>query len=202
MKTFIVAALLLGSNASDKTLVRSSPGTLVPVRACPPVANLAVNPEALNTSGYWTANAAVAPDGTVTADRLATVTVAERYVASVVPGGALLNRTFTMSAYCRAVSGTPTMYMGVTDGAAWATGQACQTACDLNALDYRRCTVTCTYTASGSSTTIGIVPFSPVGHLGNSNVAALTVDCWGLQLVEGAKPGRYDAVSGWRSRCP
>jgi hypothetical protein len=169
---------------------------------CMPRPNLAANPEALNINGYWTANAAVAPDGTTTADRLATATVAERYVVNLTPGGgAVLNRTFTLSAYCKAVSGTPTMYMGVTDGASWNEGHACQSACVLNATTYTRCAVTCTYTASGASTTVGMVPFSPVGHLGNGNVAALNVDCWGLKPEEGPRPTRYVAASGWRGRC-
>jgi hypothetical protein len=169
---------------------------------CAPRTNLAPNPEALNVNGYWTANASVAPDGTTTADRLGTITVADRYVVTVTPGGgAILNRTFTESAYCQAVSGTASLYMGITDAAAWNPGQACQSLCTLTATSYTRCAVTCTFTASGASTQIGMVPFAVTGHLGNGNLAVLNANCWGLKLEEGPRPTRYVAASGWRGRC-
>ena len=159
--------------------------------------NLVLQSQTFNTS--WTlgnlsafgsgsvADATVAPDGTLTADRLA-VSTASAYVSLLQAVNVTASTTYTFSYWLNtttSLSGNTIRIYNVTGAADIVAGQAC-----VYSGGWVR--QTCTFTTPVGCTQIYVYPLS-VG------VGAGTVgqyfDIWGAQLVQGSVPGDYVATT-------
>ena len=86
--------------------------------------NLLTKTEAFNDTGAWTkpasvtvnADAATAPNGTLTADQLVTVATQDNYIAQTVAGVNATGRTWSFSFYAKCDSGTKTVPVFIDDG--------------------------------------------------------------------------------------
>ena len=86
--------------------------------------NLLTKTETFNDTGAWTkpasvtvnADAATAPNGTLTADQLVTVATQDNYIAQTVAGVNATGRTWSFSFYAKCDSGTKTVPVFIDDG--------------------------------------------------------------------------------------
>lgn len=119
--------LLVASNAGGKTLVRTQPGTTVPI-ACSTWTNTLLWSSSFNNSA-WTkgsgisvsADAASAPDGTTTADRATVPTPGAGSSAYQTISGLAPLTTYTMSLWVWTDTGTKTFRLSRTNHATWVT---------------------------------------------------------------------------------
>jgi len=129
-----------------------------------------------------TVNAATAPDGTLTADRIdfgATTNEGDYSIVGQLPAGSA-SATVNASVYLRTVSGTGTLYLGVIRSGAGTN--VASTACALTTT-WTRCTVERAASVAGGANLI-MGPWSYDAAQPNAQ-PALSVYVWGAQLEVG-----------------
>jgi hypothetical protein len=159
--------------------------------------NLLLQSQTFNTS--WTlgnlsafgsgsvADATIAPDGTLTADRLA-VSTASAYVSLLQIVNVTASTTYTFSYWLNtttSLSGNTIRIYNVTGAADIVAGQAC-----VYSGGWVR--QTCTFTTPVGCTQIYVYPISVTVGAGT---VGQYFDIWGAQLVQGSVPGDYVATT-------
>lgn len=145
------------------------------------------------TAPIVTANLALAPNNTLTADRIVfpPVVIAVQGVSQVWQDIAIVNgTTYTFTIYVQAVSGGLIQYLWIYDGAS-NVGLA---ACNFVASTITRCQTTFTSTQTGT----GRFHFgnNRFGLSGSTDTVATTVYAWGTVAEDSSAPTSYMPTSG------
>jgi hypothetical protein len=157
-------------------------------------------------SSTITANTAIAPDGTATADKLSETAVTAAFSAVQAPTMAL-NTTHTFSVYMKAVErsfGVLNIFTGVASCWTWydlATGSVSTLGAGATATisavggGWYRCTLTIATAASGSPN-VAIWPAISNGVLTYAGTAGSGILIWGAQLEAGSTATTYTRNNG------
>jgi hypothetical protein len=200
-----------GTSAQTYYAVSQAPlATLATNKICTESAGISIQPAGTNislrsaeiTTTPWaqqgggssvaptmTVNAAVAPDGTTTAEQMALPNVTVANSLSIMhPGNITVSSgtTYTASLYARGQSGSGTFYISVYD-TAWTTSP-----CAYTASAWTRCSVTRTATATTMDILVGV----DLRDAAQSAQNAQTFYIWGVQLEASGYATRYTATAG------
>lgn len=166
------------------------------LRMEPASTNLALYSEAFDSAAWYkfgptaAANAAVAPDGTTTAEELAYPAItAPNTSADLRPNPNITfgAGTYTASVYLRRASGTSTLYLFSEAGGASAGNTACSVS-----TTWSRCVRTFTAAAGGGVVGLGV----NLWLVNQSGQPAQTVYAWGFQVEAGSVASSYVATAG------
>jgi hypothetical protein len=123
-----------------------------------------------------TADAAVAPDGTTTADKLDFPAVTSSQYSEAYQSITTVNATYTVSIYIMGVSSSGVIYLGLQSGVSG------YTACNFVSGQWTRFSFSLTATAGTSYLVFGVNTVAP---LGTPTSSALSVYAWGAQFQAG-----------------